>query len=360
MHPWTFSYDPWTVPRRRYQRVGGTTAGGLLELSRQGIETTDAVVQDLDIPVMSNALDLMDDVFTIADDLGIGSQVRQAVYGLRGAEYATSVISSTPLGVSTAATAAYAGENVLTGLGGMAALGAIGLVIGIVALLDPFGDDDAEKKRAKKAQAEVLHLRDRLTLQDFASEQDGAAGGLTMMASFAAAVPNVGDPAELQKRALFAQKLAQFYRAADKTLDPQKRDLFESLSNLARWQQSIVSYSNLGTAQRDNIDVQFGKSAPRLPYQLGQPMKAETVRLTNLMKGQGQSSGGGGGAVLLVGLAGLAAVGAYAAASPSGALAAAKTGLAGAKHAGSAAIATGKFAWKVGQGAVKTVKGIGR
>lgn len=345
---WTFSYDPY-VPRRRYQRVGGTTAGGLIELSRQGIVASDAVVQDLDIPVMSNALDMMDDVFTVADNLGIGSEVRSAVYGLRGAEYAAVVIGDMPIAISASAASAYAGSSILTGLGGMAALGAVGLIVGIVALLDPFGDDDAELKRRKRAQSEILHLRDRLTLEDFAAEQDASAAGLSMMASLAQIVPSVGDAAELTKRAQFATKLAQFYRTVSATLSPDKKALFETLSNLARWQQTLSSYSNLSTANQTAIDNQFGTSAPRLPYQLSGPMKQEVQRLRSQVRSGGSS--GGGGTTLLVGLVALAGAGAFAAYSPRAALAAAKTGYAGAKHVGG-------FAWKVGQGGVKLAKRI--
>jgi hypothetical protein len=265
--------------------VGGTAAGGALELGKQGIVFSDEIIKDLDIPIMSQALELQDDVFKIADEIGVGAEVRAAVYLIRGAQYAASIAANAGLSVG-----AGAGAAVFSGIGGVAALGAVAVVA--LVLFEIFSSDDDEerqKARIKRAQAAALHLRDRLTLAQFAAEQDAARASELGMAELSKMWGGFGTPAEHQKAADLSGKLAAFYRRADAELDPHARDLFESLSNLGRWQAALDEYAKLSWPKRDAIDILFGKSAPRLPGQLQPKIDAETQTasaLVHVVKGE--------------------------------------------------------------------------
>jgi hypothetical protein len=295
--------------------VGGNAVAAAAELGQQGIVLSDDVVKALNVPVMQEALELQDDVFTIADEIGVGAEVRAAVYSIRGATYAAGVASAI---VGPTATAAAAG--VFLSIGGVAALGAIGVVASIVFGL--FGSSDDEKAHAaiKRAQAAALHLRDRLTLAQFAAEQDRTRADELLLAS----VP-WGDSGEHKKAAELAGKLAAFYRAAESRLDAPDRELFESLANLARWQGALGAYAKLSQSQKDALDVLFGTTQPRLPWQLSGPMKAETetaAALVAQVKSERRSSAfgwlafaaavGAAAVVIFAPAAGLAVVGAVA------------------------------------------------
>lgn len=344
MQSWYFSHLP--LPPQQY--VGALDAGGLAEASRQQIEVSDQVVRDLDIPVMRQALLLMDTVFKIADDIGVGDQVRAAVYAIRGAEYAGAVLSN----FIPAGAAATAGASVFTGIGGVAAAGVL-VVIGIV-LFDLFSSDDEEAKhqaKLKRAQDSIQRLRQRFSLAQFASEQDDAAAQETFMVQAAATLPLFGSPSEHAKKADTAKRLAQFFRTVDKQLDKTRRDLFESLSNLARWQGALNRYAQMSQTEKDNFDsIGFGKTQPRLPHQLKAPMAAETARLKSIVNSlQGVSAPLSGAAVML-GLVAVAGAGAYAAYNPAGAMAAARVGVSGVKRvattAGHYASSAGRYAWR--------------
>jgi hypothetical protein len=296
-------------------RVGGTVLGGVAELGKEGIQVSDSVVRDLHIPIMTEALELQDGVFAIADELGVGAEVRAAVLTIRGAEYANVLAAGVlPSG------AAAAGAGVLTGIGGVAALGAIAVVGAVLLELLGGGDDEEQTKRTKRAQAATLHLRDRLTLEEFAAEQDATAGATAMLVPLATALPNVGlgSPAQLQAASARAQKLAAFYRAADAQLSTSGRALFESLSNLARWQSAIVQYEAMIASKRNAVDVLLGKSASRLNTQLRAKIEEETERTHELVQTvQGERSSS---LALGLGLAGVAGAGALALFAPTSAL----------------------------------------
>jgi hypothetical protein len=158
----------------------------------------------------------------------------------------------------------------------------------VVAVVGLFSDDDEEKHlRVKQAQARILHLRERLTLNQFADEQNSTAGveliyakapgWMGPLTSFAM------SPQEHLKQAVQANKFASFYRTAAKRLDPDQRALFESVSNLARWQSSLNTYAKMSWPERDAVDAMFGKSAPRLPWQLQAPMAQENTNLAAIV-----------------------------------------------------------------------------
>jgi len=250
-------------------------AAGLAELAKQGVLVSDQVVRDLDIPIMTHALRLMDTVFSIADGLGVGSEVRDAVYAIRTAGYFGTTLGSM-LGVPAGAGAAAAGAT-LAGVGGVAALGAIGVVAAVLGGLFGGDDDEAEQRRVKQAQRAALHLRDRLTLEDFAREQDASAAEHTALSW----LPWLDMEGE-KKKAAVAVKLAAHFRAVDAQVPAAERDVYESISNLARWTAALDAYKKRPQAEKDAFDVLFGTTAPRLPYQLGVPLKKERARLAAL------------------------------------------------------------------------------
>jgi hypothetical protein len=265
----------------------GVTASQASAEARKWVEWSDQIVRDLDIPVMNTALRILDKIFLIADDAGVGDEVRQSVYAIRTLSYATTLApgilpvagTAAIASVGGAATAASASASVLTIAGAASILGAAGLVAGIASAIFGGGDDEEANKRIKRAQAQVLHLRDRLTLADFAAEQDAAS-----YAEIAMSMIPWMDPSSHKAAAARAQKLAAFYRTAAKALTPAEREMYESISNLARWQGSLAEYGKLSQSKKDGVDVMFGTTAPRLPYQLSQKIGPEQQNLVAIMK----------------------------------------------------------------------------
>jgi hypothetical protein len=251
-------------------------------LAAKGINTSDQVIKDLDVPVVAQALELLDEVYAIADDLGIGPEVRAAVTTARTASYASTILTNYLPSVASNAV----GGALIAGLGAVAIVATVAVIV--VAIVGLFSDDDEEKHlRVKQAQARILHLRERLTLNQFADEQTSTAGleiiyakapgWLGPLSSFAI------SPEEHLKQAVQANKFASFYRTAAKRLNPDQRALFESVSNLARWQSSLNTYAKMTWPERDAVDAMFGKSAPRLPWQLQAPMAQETKNLAAIV-----------------------------------------------------------------------------
>lgn len=297
----------------RRKHVGALSPGGVLELGKQGIDLSDQIVRDLDIPVMQEAIDLLDKVYWTADRLGVGPEVRTAITAIRGAEYAGVAANAV-----VPASAAAAGTGVFLGIGAVAALGAIGA---IGAALSVFfgGSDDAEAAAVKRAQAEVLHLRDRLSIAELAAEQDATAQQEVALSLVPTGPTSSGTH---KAAALRAQKLAAFYRELEESLSQAELALFESLSNLARWTASLRAYDALPQPKRDGLDVMFGKSAPRLPYQLKGPIEAETKRLRALTdRVQAERRSGLASYGLLALVTGAVGLGLYAAVDPRGAAA---------------------------------------
>lgn len=317
LQPPAASYDPYgrsyvsqsSGPRRH---VGALSASGVLELGKQGIDVSDQVIRDLDIPVMQEAIELLDKVYWTADHLGVGPEVRAAITAIRGAEYA-----GVAAGAIVPPSAAAAGAGVFVGIGAVAALGAVG-AIGAAAAVLFGGGDDGEHAAVKRAQAEVLHLRDRLTIGELAAEQDetfkleAALGALPI------------EAAAHKAAAARAQKLAAFYRDLALSLTKSELALFEALSNLARWTAALRYYGKLPQAQKDALDVMFGTGAPRLPYQLKAPIQAESAKLAGLTAAV-KAERPTGSIGLVLALAGAAGLGLYAAVSPAGAAALVKS-----------------------------------
>lgn len=322
--------------------------------ARAWIEQTDDDVRDS--KYFAWVLALQDEIFKWADELGVGDQVREVVYDIRTLEYMQPVAAPLAAGIAAQAgnpaAGAAAGASALSIVGGVAALGAAAVVVGVADALFG-GGSDAEQAAIKAAQAQVLHLRDRLTLAQFATEQDE-----TAQIHMALSILPWRDQAGEKQAAASAQKLAQFYRVTAQRLGADERAAFESISNLSRWEGTLAAYSKMTTPQQDTLNNLFGKSAPRLPYQLKGPIEAEQAKLTAILKKHGDASGGGAAAWTALGLTLAAAAGALAVVRPD----LAKKGLGYAKtgaRVGARAAASGaKYATKAGAiiaGAVKKV-----
>lgn len=249
-----------------------TNAAKVQAASRAWIETTDDAVRD--IPVFQYAIELQDKIFAIADEVGVGDEARAIVYAIRSLEYASVVAP----GLAPAAVAG-AGAGVLTSVGAVSLLGAVAVVAVALSWLFGGGDDDLQHENTKRAQAHTLRLRDRLSLQAFAEEQDGVAGGYHVMASLP--FPSLSKGAAAKEA--HARKLAAFYRAAIARLSPADRAAMESMSNLSRWQGALLEYQKLSQSKKDALDVMFGTSAPRLPWQLKGPVATETAALAAML-----------------------------------------------------------------------------
>lgn len=216
------------------------------ERARWGIEKSDAVVRKLEIPIMTTALALQDDIFSIADGLGLGEEARAVVYGLRTVQYAGSLAQNFAPGAATAAATS------LASLGAMGALGVAG-VMG-AALFGAFGgESDSDKRRRvaryRQSRASLLLLLKRLDMNGLIQEQENQ----RQLSAFSAQMsfmfgPKVAETA--RKREAKAAKMIQFYRQIQKTLPAAEVDLFVALTNLGRWTAARASYGKMSNEQR--------------------------------------------------------------------------------------------------------------
>src|SRR4029077_20718377 len=121
-------------------------------------------------PVTAVALGLQESILQWADLFGIKDQVQDIVWVLRAASGANEVATSALV---------WSSINVESGIAAVGSLAAALPVAGAVAavVLSLSGGDDEEKQKArrKRIQAQVQHLRVRLSLKDFAGEQRSAA-----------------------------------------------------------------------------------------------------------------------------------------------------------------------------------------
>lgn len=339
-----------------HHRVRGYVGANAQESARAWIVKTDDEVKD--IPVFEYALELQTKIFAWADELGVGDEVRTYVYTVRSFQYAGPVAVGIVTG-GAGSGAAAGGAGALTITGGAAALGAAVVVVAVVAAI--FGGNDTDVLgQMVSASKSVLHLRDRLTLAEFAEEQDTAAfiheslAGVPMLAK---------QKGQHLTEAATARKLAAFYRKAIAGLDADERAAFESISNLSRWEGALIEYGHLPSGEsygafptKDTLDKHFG-SGSRLPGQLKTPMEAEQKKLIAILR-KHQNYSSPLASALLIGVTALAAGGALAAVRPDLAAKAFSYAKGGAKYVRPAAGAVGRAlmgASRLASSAVKKV-----
>lgn len=211
---------------------------GTIDVVQAG-EAYEQIAIDLHIPLAAQVVELRRELFGLADDLGVGKEVR-AIYhhvalGARvgaPAGAALAVLKSTASwGGPTAAAGASAGA-----FSGMQFGMAVGLAVAIISLFG--GDDSDERYRAarERARRRVKELLRRFgTIGDLAADQDDNAADARAMAGLVDSLGarHLGD--QLRKMAGGSTKLATFYRRAAEILPADDRKLFVSLANLGRW-----------------------------------------------------------------------------------------------------------------------------
>jgi hypothetical protein len=210
-------------------------------------------------------LALRDYVFKLADELGIGEQVR-VLY------HTTAVAAKGGMVGGAAGGAAYAAaEQVGSGAGSMvaaqysgavgtgAAIGmAAGTVVGLaVALFSIFSDDNVKaeeraKRKAERQKAQAF-LLSRLSLPDLIKEQQNSASTARQRASriraeiskFGYLFPSsinkevLGDPVAYDKAAAAADHMVALYQKIGQSLKSVDLKLFESMTNTQRWQTAL-------------------------------------------------------------------------------------------------------------------------
>jgi hypothetical protein len=180
------------------------------------------------MPIAEGVVEFEQALFSVADELGIGGEVRELYFGAAwGTIIGTSVAN---LGAAVAVGGAYATLGAWAATAGLA----VGVVAGVaVALVSIFGGgDDSEEKRAKydkavaKARAEQTK---RLPLAGLVAEQREA----WKVGQNPAAILWLSP--EARKAAELAGKLATLYERVGARLSAPARELFVSATNIARW-----------------------------------------------------------------------------------------------------------------------------
>lgn len=277
--------DGWGPPMgivRPYVGVLRSYVGNSAEDARDVVRLIDDVAAYF--PVTAIALSLQDSIFKWAELFGIKDQVEYIVYALRAAG-----------GIGGTVAAAGSSAAVSAGIGSAGALSvALPVAAAVVALFAFLSSDDGEEKQNQKlkvAQARISHLRDRLTLADFSSEQRTAASDARAYAENpVTAVLSPQYLTQLKKDADVSDRIADLYDKAENELPSGEKALFESISNLSRWRGVLDSYSKMSQTEQDNFDsIGFGTSEPRLPHQLKSKVEAEEKTVAKL-SAQQQSS----------------------------------------------------------------------
>lgn len=201
------------------------------------IKTWDETYEDIGSyvnPLITAYVALEKELFDIADDLGIGKEVRLLYHSVsmsaRIGSYAGTAVeitATTATGGFVTATTGATGAAL-----GMAAGMMGGLVLGIFAL---FGSSDQEEKDSaawkRFKDASLAHYN----LNDFAKEQRSHAKILRITAG----LPG-GNPAKNEGLAQVADKLADLYLKAQKVFTKRSAALLEATANIGRWQEYLA------------------------------------------------------------------------------------------------------------------------
>lgn len=265
-----------------------------------------AMAEKMGVPLVGAYRDLLHKIFRIADDLGIGREVRILYYSISvGAEVGAAApaatarfVASIPglsaalarAGLPTAFVAStQLGGSAIASLGAAAGMSA-GMVAGaVIALFSLFGGDgeDEERKRKREVAARkaLRHLLDRLDFKGLASEQEAVASEATAMSVLMGPIANAelrarfGDPKKLRALADVSRKFAAFYRELGKQLAPNEAALFLSLVNRGRWQGAYDALMRLPVRQRAYLNLAAGAE---LAISLRQRIAEEEARLEKL------------------------------------------------------------------------------
>lgn len=265
-------------------------ANATIEYGQKAEDVASAV--DPEIAVYA---ELRDKIFSVADDLGVGTEIRTLYYGL-----ATGQRVGGALSIVGASTPIVSGSAILSIAGTLSSLASIvGIVVGIVGL---FSDDDEEWKRVQGVTEYWLR---RQSIDDMIAAQNATASLVEQLRAASAKVPMSGVPGlEVKSSAL---RMAKLYAELKQALAPQELALFVSLSNLGRWQGYLDGWNRMKQGQRDAIRQNAPGFEQRLALaiafeqgtakDLAAKLQASGARLTRAPQG---SSRGWVGPVLLV------------------------------------------------------------
>jgi hypothetical protein len=235
-------------------------------------EQYEAHAGDVD-PDVKAYLEMRDKVFALADQLGIGQQVRTlyhttavgAKLGVAGGSVGAAIASGGAL------PAMYSGAAATGAAIGMAAGTGVGLV---VALFSLFGGDDsdpqkaAERKARKEERARIdTYLASRLNLSGLIKEQQNAAATARAMKAKLGDLIYAGgfgfQPVQVDKAIQTGDALALLYQKIGQTFSPADIALFESQANIERWQRtrqlSLATFAAQLTGQIAKEQANFDK-----------------------------------------------------------------------------------------------------
>lgn len=260
------------------------------QVTRTALEKTDAVVRKFDVPLMSQALAIQQEIFDIADSLGLGEEARAAVYALRtiniGAAYLANAV---PAGAMAAASSTFGS------LGGVAALGGVAVIGGVILTALFGGKSDAEKQSQLRsyrgARDSVKLLLTPLDIKGFIAEQETIRATNKLSVNLMFLAPKERDAA--RKRMARAEQMIEFYRRIATRLPPAAVRYFECVTNLGRWAGAKLSYSKKNAKDLahfaiilDMVDgrpMSFGlNSGPSFPARLDKLIAVENGKLKGI------------------------------------------------------------------------------
>lgn len=217
-------------------------------------------------PDAKAVVEFLDGVFAVADELGIGQEVRTVFYdtyaGAMGGAVSGAAISTAVGGASLAAGVAA----------GMAAGGIVGVAVAVFALV--FGDDqEDEKKKARqkrrKARNEAMALAlKRLDLPGLITEQRVAAfdareraktirvlRAIAVTTSQKTAIAQMGNAGQLEEAARIADAMVKLYEELPRKLSPQNVQRFVAMTNMGRWEQYKAEFAQQEAKLRAQLKV---------------------------------------------------------------------------------------------------------
>jgi len=200
-----------------------------------------AVIADPEIVVW---LDLRDKIFGVADDLGVGDEVRVLYYGLSTGQRIGGALST--IGASVPIVSGSALLSIAGTISSIASL--VGIVVGIVGL---FSGDDEEEKQRNRVQSLVQHWTKRMSVDDLVHAEDANVQFLDYLSSVPSFV-KVDFPNRDAARAA-SVKLSAFYAQLKTALSPDQLALFVSLANIGRWQGYLDGWNRMRRSSRDAI-----------------------------------------------------------------------------------------------------------
>lgn len=298
----------WTLS---HPRIGVGASG------EQALEDTGAELS----PLVAEYTAMRETVFAIADDIGIGSEVRTIYYdvatGARGGQAFGAILSS---GINPEAIAL----NVAAG-GGASAGAAVGMSLGTVvgaavAIVSLLASDDDDEEQAKKHRAEFLQwrldrMRKRATIDDLIGEQVEQAHVIRTF--FIPLHPVRAE--DLSRAADRADKIAELYRRIKKDLPPLQVEIFVSVTNLVRFAQAETEVASVLSGALGGYGSKLGLA--QVAKDIDALRKKESVHLEDVLgKAAAQRSESKGSWLFLPALLALSALAVYGAYSPAGAL----------------------------------------